>query len=315
MTGKDRDLLLAEKLDELQVPELSASFYEELGRRCDELAPTAGDDRTASHSLLLKGWRWSSRNRTAGLALALGLIIVSLVGIGSLLSQVRGGESLEKIVSENAYAAVSQPNGIVHQVVAFWDPPSRSYFFEEHWADGADPEHRRIVQTVGGRLFGQIVETADRGTLVRYGPDGRPLAQPPLTGSGVTHGGGPPDPSREATDPLAAYEKMLRSGTVESVDQVDAGGRHAYRLVVRVSNSPSKQATATYVVDRSTYEPIEMTVRTVIDIGGAQETVTSRQHFLVFDVLPRNAETEALLDWDKTPSPFRYAGQPLAPPE
>ena len=312
MTRDDRDLLLAQKLDELPVPELSASFYEELPSPRDESVSSAGESRVAPSIMPKRRRSWVVRNRTARIALVAGLMILALAGVGAVLTQVRGGESLEAIVSEKAYAAVTQPSGIVHEVVAFWDPSSHSYFFEEHWADSAKPEHRRIVQTVGGRLYGQILENEAGGTLVRYSPSGRPLA-PPATGRGITRGGGPPDPSREAVDPLATYEKMLRSGTVESVDEIDARGRNAYRLVVRVSNTQTESKTATYIVDRTTYEPIQLTVRTVIDIGGAHDTLISRQNFLVFEVLAKTAETKALLEWDKSPSPFAHRGD-LAPP-
>ena len=135
MKNQERDRVLAEKLDCLDVPELPPDFYSELRAKIDE--ERAGRRAylrrlSAPHNLpMLRGW---------GVRLAAAVALIALIagGLWELADPI-GGKPSAALINERAFAAVAEQDGILHYIAASWSPPT--YNYSEYWAtlQGAAP--------------------------------------------------------------------------------------------------------------------------------------------------------------------------------
>jgi hypothetical protein len=301
----DQDTALAERLDRLHVPELSEDFYRELRA---SLADEPRGPRFSIRSLPWLRTGWGVR-----LAAAVALIALAAGGVVEVVDRL-GGTPSPALISDRAYAAVSEHEGILHYVVASWSFPESMYSYSEYWASLSDAPRYRAVQTAGnGRLFGQI-EYNGAMIAARYDESGNRIVQPVPTGP-VVEGESPgkvPQPREAASAPLESYRDLTRAGTVKSAEEITIYDQPAYRVVVEVDGpGPGRKTTTTYVVNRDTYLPIEYTVRTATPVPGL--SVTTYERFLQFEVLPANGDNEELLDWDATPEPFHPEQPPARP--
>lgn len=268
MNTTQHDPELRERLLTLHAPELSDDFYRQL-----QAQPAPPKSRSVRpRRLAFAG--------AAALAAAL-----------ALLSAVEFGDEEANLgLVDEAYAAVSQTNGVAHYVVKYGDPSTTGHY-EEHWADLSRPGHRRIVITARGVFLRQLVYVGPTESRMfsAVGENAREsktviLREPPVPG--ISDGS---EPNRLNLDPVQGYREMLRTGDVESEREVTVDGRPAYELKIHTTLRGSA-ATIRYVVDRNTFYPIEHEVN---GGGGIR--------FVEYEILPAD---QSLLQPASNPSPY-----------
>jgi hypothetical protein len=268
MNTSQHDPELREQLLELDAPELTDEFYRQV--RTQAAAPK-------SHAVRPRRLAFGG-----AVVLAAALALVAAVEFGD------EGPNLGLI--DDAYAAVSQTNGVAHYVIKYGDPATTGHY-EEHWADLSRPGHRRIVITARGTFLRQLVYVGPTESRMfsAEGEDARQsktviLREPPVPG--ISDGS---EPNRLNLDPVQGYREMLRTGEVESEREVTVDGRPAYELKIRATLR-ARAATIRYVVDRNTFYPIEHEVN---GGGGIR--------FVEYEILPAD---RSLLQPASNPSPY-----------
>jgi hypothetical protein len=257
--------------------------------------------------------------RLRRLAPAAGLLAVLAIGaviaIDLLDSEEQGGGIVERAV-----AAVSKED-VIYATVERWTmrsvalepgvdttPDERAFVRTWLWREGERSHLMRYgLRPDGGpgALRSEVVSTPERvtwfdaggRTQLRYDRD---QGEPPVgRGSG---GSGYPgiDPS---SDPGAQLREHVENGRLRVAGRTTVRGRTAFRLVARASarSAPDEDfGTVVYLVDASTYLPLELRQRVVFDHsdvpGGGRERATLRVEYLRYQALPVNDETERLLE-------------------
>lgn len=118
-----------------------------------------------------------------------------------------------------------------------------------------------------------------------------------------------------AEDPVTSLERLLRSGKIRDAGEAELDGDDVRRLVgtqpgYRDSGGTwSPEVTFEYFVHEDTYEPREVRATQILPARPEAEEPAARKErrlvqrwvFETFERLPRNAETEKLLEIDPTP--------------
>lgn len=216
------------------------------------------------------------------------VVLVAAVLIG-IITFDGSGSGPSSVVVERAFAAISNTSGALHYVAEHRNASTGTLFYEEYWIDLNDPSRQRIVQTVDGRVFRQIVYVGGRSKYFSgEGKDHNPTTvvtqAPPTTpvGRGV-------DPASQGLAPLEAYREMLRAGEIKSQKETVVEGHPAVQLVIALKGVGE----ATYVVDRRTYFPLRFAL------------ADNASRFLEFEVLSLDkSELDALLQPKAQPAPY-----------
>jgi hypothetical protein len=286
------------------------SLLKEVGRRHE---PAVMLEQEARRALLAAVAGQRRRSRTRPLVFGLAFVTAVAALLAAVLAR---GDSPS--VAARAYAAISPTAGVMHFVEE--QPPAHikggidrehdvtATTYQEFWIDLAHPKRLRIVTSTGGRAVAQWVQ------VTRHVPYGSVewkksgavrtsimQAAPRVPGAG-------PGGVSAGQNPLAAYRDLLKNGVVLSDDETTYDGRDAYKLVVQFKPPYDLVGDVwpgdieTYIVDRTTYFPLESTYQLDFTMGGTISPFITR--FPLFEILPASPETLALLRPDPHPQPY-----------
>jgi hypothetical protein len=244
------------------------------------------------------------RRRWPQLAAATVAVAVAAFAAASLLGSDEGPA---RGVIAKAVAALTQHDAVYHaEFIAHYDssfgpePRTRAYFDTWHTTGGRMRQRSYVERDGGkGRLVGEFA-----GQL-RPGRRGGPALSYDARENKIMQMGFGFAPSAKGApgvnpfDPGRSLREAQAAGRLRVAGRVELDGRPAYRLVSgTVSGSGGDLQRTVLVVDAETYLPREQRLFLRAPNG---ERYRIRWHYVVYERLPLNDETESLLDFDPPP--------------
>jgi hypothetical protein len=261
--------------------------------------------------------RRARRPRLRRLALAAAGVACSAAAAFAAINLVDSdGPALGPGVVERAVAAVTQDDSVYHvleRTRATGNIPEgfdRTVYFES-WYTTDGRIHRKTFAASGERRGRLLGEEAGRRRPGRQG--GRLLRYVPGQNS-ITEGGFGRAPDADAVpdidpfgDPGAQLRALQEQGRLRLAGTTQVEGRRAHRLVSDATTRWRSFAfeRVEYLVDYDTYLPLSLRVTARVD---SEQTHSLLTRYLIYERLPLNARSRALLALDPHPgaecSPF-----------
>ncbi|RKQ90593.1 hypothetical protein C8N24_0405 [Solirubrobacter pauli] len=234
-----------------------------------------------------------TRRRRAGRRLALA-VPIAVAATAAAIVVPGGGGTVDAIAA--ARAALAPTGEIVHMKIRMTLPGNRPGSETEQWY-AADPVRWRTRQVLRGAGRIEIASSDDRLRVYNARRDVVTIYDDAKLATG---------PNLFGTDPASDLREQLAKGDVRDEGVVRFDGRDARRLVQEVKHDGFTQRFV-YYADPTTFAPLAGQLTILRKHGKALRGPEYR--VTVYERLPLNEQTEALLKLDKTPS-TRYVWSP-----
>jgi hypothetical protein len=244
---------------------------------------------------------------------AAGLLALLALAAVIVIDLVDSEQRADGIV-ERAVAAVSHDD-VIYATSERWtlnsvaldpgiemSPDERAFVRSWAWREGNRSHHLRYRLLPGGspgRLHSEVVSTPERITW--FDADGKKQLSSDKDPDAPAAGDEGSFPGFDPfSDPGAQLREHVESGKLRVAGSTTVRGRTAYRLVSEPDKIGREYGTVTYLVDASTYLPLEVRQRVAFDDsdvpGGGRERATIRIEYLRYEALPVTDETKRLLE-------------------
>jgi hypothetical protein len=231
--------------------------------------------------------------RRRSLALIAG--VAGLLAVGVFVFLGASGRGTQNVLAA-AFRASTPGPGVLHALVVSENTVAgqTDTTREELWT-AQSPRRLRSIITIGGEVTESALTTSPLKEL-------RWSASAPQTIQQST----PAGVLESEQSPVSLLREAYVKGELTVVGQTSLDGRAVWQLSVHPSTPPAtlngqQLPDPTVLVDANTFVPVENVIDSVSEAGGQPELDVTRVHYLTYEELPANPQSEALLQLAEHP--------------